>query len=178
MQGVNGGSVLRVRWFRGRLFRGDSPDVAVFVNGIFVLICFAGFHSYGLTANAARQDRCRQGVCHRPISSRPQRYGTGQAYQKARDLQVLRVRCVGWDRELVVDEAAVAVLAEVPHCWRAKVREVVTQFFQIFRAQDFSLSFIGSPGHAGHCSGFAFASPCLLATNQPQDLSNLENVAR
>jgi hypothetical protein len=46
------------------------------------------------------------------------------------------------------------------------VREVVTEFFQVFRAQDFSFALFRSPRHAGHRTAFAFISPCPPFTGQ------------
>ena len=55
-----------------------------------------------------------------------------------------------WAWKTVINEAAISIclLVEVPHGWQAKVREIVTEFLEIFLAQHLRFSGVGTPGHA------------------------------
>jgi hypothetical protein len=69
---------------------------------------------------------------------------------------------------LVVDKAAIAVrlFVEIPNGWQAKVREVASEFAEVFLVQHLRFSLIGTPSHAG---GF-YNVRLIFATRLNQDV--------
>jgi len=59
-------------------------------------------------------------------------------------------------RETVINEAAILIcpVVKLPHGWQAEVREIVTEFLEVFLAQHLRFALVGASGHAGEFCTF------------------------
>jgi hypothetical protein len=59
---------------------------------------------------------------------------------------------------MIVDQAAIAVrlLVEVPDGWEAEMRQALAQFGEVFFAEDFRFSLVGTPSHGAQFYNFRY----------------------